>query len=65
MTALTLPHVPDGALVCAVGPAGAGKSTIFRDLPRSFVVCLDELRERLGDDAGDQSTTPRPSSFRT
>ncbi|MFJ1742613.1 AAA family ATPase [Streptomyces microflavus] len=55
-----LPPVPSGALVCAIGPAGSGKSTVFRDLPRDSVVCLDELRERIAGRRGDQSVT-RPA----
>ncbi|MFI7087706.1 AAA family ATPase [Streptomyces anulatus] len=57
---IPLPPVPKGALVCAIGPAGSGKSTAFRDLPRSSVVCLDELRERIAGRRGDQSVT-RPA----
>lgn len=48
-----------GTLVCGVGAAGSGKSTLFSAMPESSVVCLDELRLRLADDAGNQRVTPQ------
>lgn len=46
-----------GTLVVPVGPAGSGKSRYAAMFPSSWVVCLDELRERVSGDAGDQSAT--------
>ncbi|MEU4496984.1 ATP-binding protein [Streptomyces sp. NPDC023998] len=46
-----------GTLVVPVGPGGSGKSRFAAMFPSSWVVCLDELRERVCGDAGDQSAT--------
>ncbi|MBT2439823.1 AAA family ATPase [Streptomyces sp. ISL-36] len=46
-----------GTLVVPVGPGGSGKSRFAAMFPSSWVVCLDELRERISGDAGDQSAT--------
>ncbi|MGP4001511.1 AAA family ATPase [Streptomyces sp. 8N706] len=46
-----------GTLVVPVGPGGSGKSRFAAMFPSSWVVCLDELRERVSGDAGDQSAT--------
>ncbi|MFD9038804.1 AAA family ATPase [Streptomyces bottropensis] len=54
-----LESFPAGTLICGVGAAGSGKSTIFSAMPDSSVVCLDELRLRLADDAGNQRVTPQ------
>lgn len=47
-----------GTPVVPVGPGGSGKSRFAAMFPRTWVVCLDELREQVSDDAGDQSATP-------
>ncbi|WP_331718419.1 AAA family ATPase [Streptomyces sp. NBC_00624] len=47
-----------GTLVVPVGPGGSGKSRFAAMFPSDWVVCLDELRERVSGDAGDQSATP-------
>lgn len=52
-----LPPLPPGALVVAVGPAAAGKSTYAAAAPVDVVISLDALRHQLGG-AGDQSVTP-------
>ncbi|MFD8386165.1 AAA family ATPase [Streptomyces sp. NPDC059679] len=46
-----------GALVVMIGAAGAGKTHCCQDWPRDAVVSLDELRERVAGDAGDQRAT--------
>ncbi len=51
---------PSGTLVVLVGPGGSGKSVFAAAFPATWVVNLDELRERLSDDAGEQSVT-RPA----
>jgi predicted kinase len=54
-----LASFPAGTLICGVGAAGSGKSTLFSAMPDSSVVCLDELRLLLADDAGNQRVTPQ------
>lgn len=39
-----------GTLVVPVGPGGSGKSRFAAMFPRTWVVCLDELREQVSDD---------------
>ncbi|MEU9061736.1 AAA family ATPase [Streptomyces sp. NPDC048430] len=53
---ITSPFEP-GTLVVLIGPGGSGKSQYARTFPDSWVVCLDDLRECVSDDAGDQSAT--------
>ncbi|MEJ8631974.1 AAA family ATPase [Streptomyces sp. MS2.AVA.5] len=52
-----------GTLVVPVGPGGSGKSRFAAMFPSSWVVCLDELRERVSGDAGDQSATPEAAAL--
>jgi predicted kinase len=52
-----LRSVEPGTLVVAVGPGASGKSTFAAEAGIVTVVCLDSLRQQLGD-AGDQSLTP-------
>ncbi|WP_329583668.1 AAA family ATPase [Streptomyces sp. NBC_01361] len=49
--------VAPGSLVVLLGPGGSGKSRLATAFPANWVVSLDELRERLADDAGEQSVT--------
>lgn len=39
-----------GTLVVSVGPGGSGKSRFATMFPSDWVVCLDELRERVSGD---------------
>lgn len=54
---MPVPALAEGALLVLVGAAGSGKSHYAQAFPVSAVVCLDELRERVADDAGDQGAT--------
>ncbi|MDI3408370.1 ATP-binding protein [Streptomyces cavernicola] len=52
--------LPQGVVVVAVGAAGSGKST-GAAVARAHgytVICLDELRQEISGDAGDQAATP-------
>ncbi|MEW1761540.1 ATP-binding protein [Streptomyces cyaneofuscatus] len=57
MTEFIYPEMPEHSLVVLIGPSGAGKSTIAATWPASQVLSLDELREVVCDDAGDQGAT--------
>lgn len=48
-----------GSLVVCVGPAGSGKSHFAGAFPYHWVVSLDEMRERLCGDGGNQEVTPQ------
>lgn len=49
--------IPDPALVCLIGAAGAGKSTWARTWPDTQVLELDHFRALVSDDAGCQEST--------
>ncbi|MFD8822092.1 AAA family ATPase [Streptomyces sp. NPDC059605] len=53
-----LRSIEPGTLVVAVGPGASGKSTFAAEAGIVTVICLDSLREQIGDNAGDQSVTP-------
>lgn len=58
---LTLPPIPEPALVVMMGASGAGKSTLSRALARQdpavAVVSYDACREEITGDAGNQDAT--------
>ncbi|KUN58439.1 ATP-binding protein [Streptomyces griseorubiginosus] len=49
--------IPDNALVCLIGAAGAGKSTWASTWPGTQVLELDRFRALVSDDAGKQEAT--------
>ncbi|MEU6621917.1 ATP-binding protein [Streptomyces litmocidini] len=49
--------VLDPALICLIGPAGSGKTTLSSTWEPTQVLSLDHYRALVSDDAGDQSAT--------
>ncbi|MFE2045319.1 AAA family ATPase [Streptomyces sp. NPDC059477] len=56
--ALARHRLPQPGLYVTVGAAGSGKSSIAAAFPRAWRLSLDDCRERVCGDAGDQSSTP-------
>ncbi|WP_332010720.1 AAA family ATPase [Streptomyces uncialis] len=55
--ALARLRLPEPALYVTVGAAGSGKSSIAAAFPRAWRLSLDDCREQVCGDAGDQSAT--------
>ncbi|MGW6016262.1 AAA family ATPase, partial [Streptomyces sp. NPDC055210] len=63
MNPVTLPELPEAALVVLIGASGAGKSTVAATWPASQVLSSDVLRGQVSDDPGCQDQHVTDAAF--